>query len=260
MTNPQLHVSFICTFNRARSVMAAAMFVEQLRRRGLGEVVRVSSGGTTTAFGLEVDPRAAAALLSHNYPLYGHRCAQVGAEHLAADLVVALGCEHIGWLQKRGVDDERLRYVDVENPVRDTDFEPAFAAIEAAMPDLHRWVNERLPLAELETTIGWRFWRWTRGQPLCSPYAPALVWSSRSQECPPCRRHAAPVPNCCGWFADIDFADSLARACDFKRNSAAGRLPRHCTSLGSHRDGAPRLGRRRSLSAAVDRASRQRGG
>lgn len=33
-----------------------------------------------------------------------------------------------------------------------------------------------------------------------------------------------------GWFADIELSDSMVRAKDFKRLSAAGRLPRDCTS------------------------------
>ena len=44
-----LHVSFVCTYNRARSVMAAAMFTHQLQQRGA--VVRVSSAGTRTRTG-----------------------------------------------------------------------------------------------------------------------------------------------------------------------------------------------------------------
>ena len=46
MRSPRLHVAFVCSFNRARSVMAAALFAEQLRERGLGNVVAVSSAGT----------------------------------------------------------------------------------------------------------------------------------------------------------------------------------------------------------------------
>ncbi|ETB25810.1 hypothetical protein O983_09955, partial [Mycobacterium avium 09-5983] len=45
MSEP-LHVTFVCTGNICRSVMAEKMFADQLRRRGLADAVRVSSAGT----------------------------------------------------------------------------------------------------------------------------------------------------------------------------------------------------------------------
>jgi protein-tyrosine-phosphatase len=112
-----LHISFVCRFNRARSPMAAAVFAEQLRRRGLGDVVRISSAGTYPSLGGGVDPRAAQLLLGHGYPVRAtHRATQLGNDHLGADLVVALGYEHVGLLQRRGDADERIRYVEVRIP------------------------------------------------------------------------------------------------------------------------------------------------
>lgn len=51
LSSPRLHVTFVCSFNRARSVMAAALFAEQLQERGLGDVVQVSSAGTLACVG-----------------------------------------------------------------------------------------------------------------------------------------------------------------------------------------------------------------
>ena len=118
MGSPRLHIAFICSFNRARSVMAAALFAEQLRERGLSGLVRVSSAGTVASAGDHADEQACAVLGEHGYPVpVDHRAAPVDAEHLGADLVVALGGEHVGVLREGGVDDDRLRYVDVRNPI-----------------------------------------------------------------------------------------------------------------------------------------------
>ena len=97
--------------------MAAVMFAEQLRERGLGDLVRVSSAGTIACVGDRADEQACSVLGERGYPEPAdHRAALVGAEHLGADLVVAFGPEHVGVLQAHGVDDDRLRYVEVRNP------------------------------------------------------------------------------------------------------------------------------------------------
>lgn len=62
------HIAFVCRFNMARSVMAAAVFVEELRRCGLGDAVRVSSAGTGALAGARVDTRAARVLAQRGYP------------------------------------------------------------------------------------------------------------------------------------------------------------------------------------------------
>ena len=83
---------------------------------------------------------------------------QVDADHLAADLVVALGRNHLRMLRELGVDDERVRMLrsfdprsgahalDVEDPYYGDaqDFEDVFAVIEASLPGLHAWVDDRL--------------------------------------------------------------------------------------------------------------------
>ena len=46
MSEPLLHVTFVCSGNICRSPMAEKMFAHQIRERGLADVVRVSSAGT----------------------------------------------------------------------------------------------------------------------------------------------------------------------------------------------------------------------
>jgi protein-tyrosine-phosphatase len=112
-----LSVSFVCSFNRARSLMAAAIFGEQLRRRGLDSVVRVSSCGVAVLPDSGADERALRVLAEHGYPVPAAHCArQVDGDDLGADLVVAMGSEHVGRLQQRGVDAAKIRCLDVANP------------------------------------------------------------------------------------------------------------------------------------------------
>ncbi|MDT5350744.1 MAG: low molecular weight protein-tyrosine phosphatase [Mycobacterium sp.] len=158
MSDHSLHVTFVCTGNICRSPMAEKMFADQLRRRGLSESVRVTSAGTGDwHVGSGADVRAARVLRAHGYPT-DHRAAQVDDDHLAADLVVALGRNHARMLRQLGVDEDRIRMLrsfdprsgafvlDVEDPYygdRD-DFEEVLAVIEAALPGLHAWVDEQL--------------------------------------------------------------------------------------------------------------------
>jgi len=153
-----LHVTFVCSGNICRSPMAEKMFGHQIHQRGLADVVRVSSAGTGHwHVGDGADERANRVLHRHGYPTE-HRAAQVGDEHLTADLVVALGRNHLRMLSHLGVDPDRLRMLrsfdprsgahplDVEDPYYGdlADFEDVFAVIEAALPGLHAWVDERL--------------------------------------------------------------------------------------------------------------------
>ena len=160
MSDPSaaLHVTFVCTGNICRSPMAEKMFADQLRRRGLGDAVRVTSAGTGNwHVGSCADDRATRVLHAHGYPT-DHCAAQLDDEHLAADLVVALGRNHARTLRQLGVDADRIRILrsfdprsgayalDVDDPYYgDTqDFEDVLAVIEAALPGLHDWVDERL--------------------------------------------------------------------------------------------------------------------
>jgi protein-tyrosine phosphatase len=96
-------------------------------------------------------------LRAHGYSA-AHRAAQLNADHLAADLVVALGRNHVRMLRQLGVEDGRIRMLrsfdprsgahalDVDDPYYGDpeDFEDVLAVIEAALPGLHDWVDERL--------------------------------------------------------------------------------------------------------------------
>jgi protein-tyrosine-phosphatase len=203
--------------------MAAALFAEQLRERGLGNVVAVSSAGTFASVGDSADEQACWVLGERGYRVPAdHRAALVGAEHIGADLVVALGREHVGLLQEHGVDDDRLMCVDVRNPLFGTDFEDAFAAIEAAMPDLHEWLDGRLTAPDfgrLETAVGFRFWTGIAGDVLRSPYHSHITWPTKwSYARCAIPNHAPPAPGCeCGWYADIEVTDLIARARGFPR-------------------------------------------
>lgn len=154
----RLHVTFICSGNICRSPMAEKMFAHQISERGLADIVQVSSAGTGHWHeGEPADRRAGQVLRAHGYPT-AHRATRLGDGHLAADLVVALGRNHFRMLQEMGVPAERLRMLrsfdprsgahapDVEDPYYGTfdDFEDVFTVIDAALPGLHGWVDDRL--------------------------------------------------------------------------------------------------------------------
>jgi protein-tyrosine phosphatase len=140
--------------------MAEKMFAHQIAERGLSGAVRVSSAGTGGWHaGDPADRRAVHVLRAHGYPS-SHEAAQVDDDHLSADLVVALGRNHVRMLTELGVPPGRLRMLrsfdprsaahalDVEDPYYGTqdDFEDVFTVIEASLPGLHGWVDEQLAI------------------------------------------------------------------------------------------------------------------
>ena len=158
MSDHLVHVTFVCSGNICRSPMAEKMFAHQIAERGLAEMVRVSSAGTGDWHaGSGADERAVRALGDRGYPT-AHHAAQVGDDHLSADLVVALGRNHLRILSDLGVDPARLRLLrsfdprsgahapDVEDPYYGGpgDFAETFDVIDAALPGLHLWVDHRL--------------------------------------------------------------------------------------------------------------------
>ncbi|KUI03029.1 low molecular weight protein-tyrosine-phosphatase [Mycobacterium sp. IS-3022] len=157
MSEP-LHVTFICSGNICRSPMAEKMFAHQIGERGLGHAVRVSSAGTGGWHaGEPADRRASHVLREHGYPT-AHRAAQVDDDHMSADLVIALGRNHVRILKDLGVPTERIRMLrsfdprsgahplDVDDPYYGdhADFEAVFTVIEASLPGVHAWVDEHL--------------------------------------------------------------------------------------------------------------------
>ncbi|MBB5956096.1 protein-tyrosine phosphatase [Saccharothrix tamanrassetensis] len=150
-----LHVTFICTGNICRSPVAAIIFREHLDRAGLGDLVEVTSAGTGGwHVGDPADHRAIKSLADNGYPTT-HVAAQVGAEHLGADLLVALDSGHARALE-RIADPDRIRLLRSFDPDADgTDvpdpyygdragFDLVISQVEAAVPGLLSWVREQL--------------------------------------------------------------------------------------------------------------------
>ncbi|MDF3299036.1 low molecular weight protein-tyrosine-phosphatase [Streptomyces tropicalis] len=150
-----MHLCFVCSGNICRSPSAASVCAEHLRRAGV-DGVRVSSAGVGPwHVGEGIDARAGAALARHGYPV-AHVAAQVGAEHLDADLFVAMDRGHTRALNGLVGDPSRVRLLrsfdpdaagdpDVPDPYYggQESFEAVLAMIEAAMPGLLAWVRGR---------------------------------------------------------------------------------------------------------------------
>ena len=153
----KLSIVFVCTGNICRSPMAAAIFADVLRQEGLVDRVRVSSAGTAPwNVGNPADPRAAEALRRAGYDCT-HTAAQLGAQHLSADLLVALDYGHFTTLRRMVRDPERVvllrsfdraagRDLDVPDPYfgGEAGFDEVLRMVHAAMPGLVAWVRERL--------------------------------------------------------------------------------------------------------------------
>ena len=98
-------VLMVCMGNICRSPMAEKMFAHQISERGLGDAVRVTSAGTGGWHaGEPADRRASHVLRAHGYPT-SHRAAQIDEDHLSADLVIALGRNHVRMLKDLGVEE-----------------------------------------------------------------------------------------------------------------------------------------------------------
>lgn len=152
-----MHLCFVCTGNICRSPSAALVLTEHLRRAGLADAVRVSSAGIGSwHVGDPIDRRAGEALRRRGYPV-DHVAAQVGAEHLDADLLLAMDHGHHRDLRRLLADPARVRLLRSFAPAAGTDlevpdpyygdrqgFDEVLTMIEAAMPGLLAWVRERL--------------------------------------------------------------------------------------------------------------------
>ncbi|GAA0897512.1 low molecular weight protein-tyrosine-phosphatase [Tsukamurella strandjordii] len=153
MSTP-LHVTFVCTGNICRSPIARIVYERAVADAGLAGRVRVTSAGTGGWHeGDPADHRARAVLAEAGYPTE-HAAAEVTADHLGADLVVALHRSHVEPLQSLGVPDERLELLRSFDPEASSesvpdpyygdldDFRATLAQVEAAMPGLIEWTEK----------------------------------------------------------------------------------------------------------------------
>jgi protein-tyrosine phosphatase len=153
-----VHICFVCSGNICRSPSAALVFGAELERAGLADEVAVTSAGIGPWHaGEPMDRRARAVLAAHGYPT-AHTAAQVGVDHLAADLLVAMDDGHHAALLDLVDDPERVVLLRSFDPAADPDdvevpdpyyggpegFEEMLAMIEAAVPGLLDRVRERL--------------------------------------------------------------------------------------------------------------------
>jgi protein-tyrosine phosphatase len=153
-------VCFVCSGNICRSPIAALVFAAVLDKEGLADRVRVTSAGIGPwHVGDPADRRARRVLAAHGYPT-DHVAAQVGEDHLSADLLVAMDTGHEAalrdLLKHQGDGDERLRMLrsfdpdaaepDVPDPYYGdySGFGEVLGMVEAAMPGLVEWVRTRL--------------------------------------------------------------------------------------------------------------------
>jgi protein-tyrosine phosphatase len=129
--------------------MAALVFREHVRRAGLDNRVEVSSAGTGPwHVGEGADPRTAKVLADHGYPTE-HTAAQLGDEHLRADLLLAMDAGHLRVMRDAVEDPDKVRLLRSFDPASDAwaevpdpyfggdgGFEHVLQMIEAAMPGL----------------------------------------------------------------------------------------------------------------------------
>ncbi|GAC57079.1 protein-tyrosine-phosphatase [Gordonia hirsuta DSM 44140 = NBRC 16056] len=134
----------------AESIMAGA-----IADAGLADRVRVSSAGTGGwHIGQPADNRARTELLAHGYS-DAHVAAQLGPDHLSADLLVALDAGHVRELSRKRRS-ERVRLLRSFDPAADgedvpdpyyggpEDFVLVREQIEAAVPGLLAWIHATL--------------------------------------------------------------------------------------------------------------------
>lgn len=150
-----MHICFVCSGNICRSPSAALVLAEHLRREGLDGAVRVTSAGIGPwHVGDPIDERAGELLARHGYPVE-HVAAQVGAEHLDADLLLAMDRGHEQALLRlvdapsrvrmlRSFDEHASGDLDVPDPYYGgpEGFDDVLAMIEATVPGLLAWARE----------------------------------------------------------------------------------------------------------------------
>ncbi|MGH3997415.1 MAG: low molecular weight protein-tyrosine-phosphatase [Pseudonocardiaceae bacterium] len=137
--------------------MADIVFAEALRREGLADRVQVSSAGTGDwHVGEPADPRSAEALRRAGFDCK-HVAAQVGAQHLSADLLVALDSGHLAALRQLTAQPDRVVLLRSFDPAADGNldvpdpyfggkhgFDVVLGRVRAAVPGLLAWIRDRL--------------------------------------------------------------------------------------------------------------------
>lgn len=164
------HISFVCTGNICRSPMAAIIIAEAVEDAGLDSLVKVDSCGIGGwHVGQKADKRALSELRSAGYDGDRHRAIQFGAEHLAADLLIALDSSHRSELLARGAEDRQIRLLRSFDPAAPAEagvedpyyggpegFQETRRLIEAAAPGLISWLREHAHQRESVTEAGQR--------------------------------------------------------------------------------------------------------
>lgn len=101
-------ITVVCTGNICRSPIGDVMLNKALSDAGMNDVVVNSCGLGGWHVGEGADPRAVRELDSFGYDGSAHRAAQVGEEHLDADVFLAMDRGHVRGLKGLGVDPAKI--------------------------------------------------------------------------------------------------------------------------------------------------------
>jgi len=94
------HITFVCTGNAARSVMARAMFAQRA-----GPRFTTSGAGTLVVDGLPMSQRTRTALDRYGLADPDHRSRQLDEGEIArADLLVVMEPSHVHWVRRKHPD------------------------------------------------------------------------------------------------------------------------------------------------------------
>ncbi|WP_296108160.1 low molecular weight protein-tyrosine-phosphatase [uncultured Corynebacterium sp.] len=182
-----MHITVVCTGNICRSPMGEVILRAGLEEAGIatshspaadaaddaatpGAPASAEAAASTDApvtlnscglggwhIGDGADGRAVDELASLGYDGKAHRAAQLGPEHLGADLFLAMDDGHVRGLRNAGVAPERIRLFrsfDANSPAgaevadpyygQRSDFTEVGQQIEAAVPGIVEYVREQL--------------------------------------------------------------------------------------------------------------------
>ena len=161
MSSKRYAVSFVCSGNICRSPMADSIFRQHLDKAGLADLVDVNSAGIGGwHVGEPMEERAAQTLAAAGYATE-HAAAQVGPEHLGADLILAMDRGHYTALLRLVEDPAKVRMfrsfdpaagpddpadLEVPDPYYgpNEDFDAVLSMVEAAMPGLVEFVRAQV--------------------------------------------------------------------------------------------------------------------